>query len=196
MKRSIRILQFTFLFFCFIPMIFLPIFAQAQVDSTVSNIDLNMIDDYHERSLYFFQKGKLNVLSDVHYFRISLKNGNTYSAKLWITASDGGDFIFTLTGDLTNGQIVISTLANLDKELLEFEYTSDATITGVIQIIYINMASPYYPTYTLYVNRAGFAGLWWIILSGIGALAILVILFTFAGIGMRTVAKKKRKKRR
>jgi len=63
-------------------------------------------------------------------------------------------------------------------------------------ISYVFFASTQKPTYTLYVNRAGFAGLWWIILSGIGIVAILAVLFTFAIIGMISVAKKRQKKRK
>ncbi|MHA1306399.1 MAG: hypothetical protein ACTSQN_03795 [Candidatus Heimdallarchaeota archaeon] len=196
MKKILRIIQSFVLLFCITVMFLLPVFIQAQNDPIQSEMDMNMINDQKERTIYFFKKGILVDTTDVHYFRLVMREGKKYIARLWITAPDGGDISISLTGDTTFSIELISVFENLKNEKLEFEYLSDATIAGEIRITYVNFASEQKPTYTLYANRAGFAGLWWIILSGISVLAILVVLFTFAIIGMISVAKKRPKKRK
>lgn len=193
MKKTLRILLFFTLALCSTGVIFLPLLVQAQNEPFPSYFNTNLLNDLTERSIYFFKKGVLDDAGDSHYYRIPLREGKNYSVKLWITAPEGGTFVLALFGDLTFGQDLISTSDNLVNELLEFEYKSDATITGEIRIIYSVSGSTQKPTYSLYANRVGFAGLWWIVLSGVGILAVLVVLFTFAIIGMISVAKKRRK---
>ena len=177
-------------------MIFLPLFIQAQHENEQTKLDPNLIIDPKERPIYFFRKGIFADTADVHYFQIPFREGKIYLARLWLTAPDGGDFTLSLTGDTTFEIKVTSTYDILRNELLEVVYTSDATISGEIRVLYNNPSSTQKPTYTLYVNRAGFAGLWWIILSAIGIVAILAVLFTFAIIGMISVSKKRKNRKK
>jgi hypothetical protein len=194
-KKHVRSILVTIMLFCFTMMVLLPVFVQAQHNNEKTNLDLNLLDDPKERSIYFFRKGVFYENSDVHYFSIPLREGKKYVGRIWVTAPEGGDIILRLIGDTTYSQVLVIAAPTLKNDLLELNYTSDATITGSIRITYVNMVSTQKPTYTLYVNQAGFAGLWWIILSGIGILAVLTVLLTFAIIGMRSVAKKRQKKR-
>ena len=57
MKKTLRILQPFVLLFCILAMFLLPVFIQAQNDSIQSEMDLNLLNDPKERSIYFFKKG-------------------------------------------------------------------------------------------------------------------------------------------
>ncbi|MHA1188123.1 MAG: hypothetical protein ACTSSK_14845, partial [Candidatus Heimdallarchaeota archaeon] len=132
MKKHVRSILVTTLFFCYLMMVLLPVFVQAQNNTEPTNLDFNLLDDPKERTIYFFRNGLLSEQSDVHYFHIPLREGKNYIGRLWITAPDGGDFLFRINGDTTYGYKIVSTVGILKNELLEFNYTSDATITGSI----------------------------------------------------------------
>ncbi|HUU78840.1 MAG TPA: hypothetical protein VMX55_10870 [candidate division Zixibacteria bacterium] len=191
-----KIFVITSLILCFISFISLPIFIQAQNISDNQNFNTNALVDPYERSLYFFKKGQFAVDYDAHSFSMTMKENKIYVAKLWITADDGGIYYLRLKGDLTEMEVHIETSEKLEKRLLEVKYTADDDTTGRIVFTYYTAISDQIPTYTLYANKAGFAGIWWIILASIGILTVFVVMFSFTIIGIKSTAKKRSKKRK
>ena len=125
-----------------------------------------------------------------------MKQDVEYIARMKVTAAYGGTFYIILWGVSTNANYFNTYSSPITNEVLEIVYTADGTITGQLEIIYSTpILNQEFPTYTLYFNKSGFAGWWWIALSGIGALAVLIFIFTFMIIGLISVSKKKKKSR-
>ena len=111
-----------------------------------------------------------------------------------MTSIGGGDFDITIQGITTSSTNSGSFGNTITDQVLEVTHTADSTGTGHVTLTYVPNAALYKPEYTLYFNKAGFAGWWWIVLSGLGTIAILAFLITFSIIGIKSVAKGKKKK--
>lgn len=175
--------------------IFLPIIVDGQTNGGDTEFTTDLINDLTVKSIILRKKGIFSDIGDAHWFQVALKQDVEYVARIKITAAYGGTFIIALFGVTTNNFTIEPFSNPITNHVLETVYIADGTTTGSLQLIYSTaILNQEFPTYTLYFNKTGFAGWWWIILSGIGTLAILVFLFTFAIIGMISVSKKKKKK--
>jgi hypothetical protein len=200
LKNKIKMRNIVFLVIlgiCIGELIVLPIIIDGQRNSEDSELNTEVINDLYVRKVFLRKKGIFSDVGDTHWFQVALKQDVEYVARMKFTAALGGTFIISLTGVLTN-TVNFEVLSNpVTNYLLEAIYIADGTTTGVLQITYSTPAiHQEFPTYTLYFNKTGFAGWWWIALSGIGALAVLAFIFTFMIIGMISVSKRKKKGKR
>ena len=191
-----NIIFLTVLSICICEVIFLPIMIDGQMNNGDMEFTTEIISDLRIRRPLMYRKGVFEKQSDWHIFKFKMKQGVEYIARMKVTAVDGGYFIVAIRG-ATNLSVYYEDIVNpITNYLFETKYTGDATTTGQLDVTYILVTSTQNPTYTLYLNKTGFAGWWWIALSGIGALAVLIFIFTFMIIGMISVSKRKKKKRR
>jgi len=198
-KKKIKmrnIIFLTILSICVVEAIILPVIVYGQINDGDIEITTEDIYDYKVRSVILYKKGLLYAGGDIHRFYVALEEGVEYIARIKITAEYGGTYLIRIMGLFTQSSYSEGFSDKLTKHVLETVYTSDTTMDRYVEIIYTPPFLPENPEYTLYFNKTGFAGWWWIILSGIGALAVLIFLFTFAIIGMISVSKRKKKKRK
>jgi len=181
---------------CIGEVIFLPIIVNGQMNSGDIEYTTELLNDLTVRRPFIYRKGIFAETSDWHIFRFNMKQGVEYVARMKVTAVEGGYFIIAIRG-ATNLSVYDETVSSpMTNYLFETKYTGDATTSGQLDVTYILVTSTQNPTYTLYLNKTGFAGWWWIALSGIGALAVIIFLFTFAIIGISSVSKRKKKSKK
>ncbi len=172
-------------------------FSPSIVDGQINNGDLEctteLINDLKVRSIILNKKGIFYQLGDAHWFKVSLKQDVEYKARIKFTEVYGGTFWILLHGVTTSESDIITLVSSETNYVLEVVYVADGTTTGEIQLGYSASAMPENPTYTLYFNKTGFAGWWWIALSGLGTLAVLIVVFSFMIIGMISVTRRKKK---
>lgn len=196
-KIKMRKLVFiTVLSICISEIIFLPIIVDGQRNNEDIEIATEDIYDFVPKKLIFYRKGKFFEFGDTHRFYINFKSGANYIARIKVTSIGGGTFDVTIQGITTSSTNSGSFGSTITDQVLEVTHTADATGTGHVTLTYVPSAALYKPEYTLYFNKTGFAGWWWIILSGLGTIAILAFLVTFSIIGIKSVAKGKKKKRK
>ena len=135
-------------------------------------------------------------IGDSHWFQVALKQDVEYILRIRVTAAYGGTFIIAIHGVVTLSSYVEIFSSPITNQVLETVYTADGTTIGQLNIIYSTVTPMENPVYILYFNKTGFAGWWWITLSGIGALAVLIVIFTFMIIGMISVAKRKKERKK
>ncbi len=177
--------------------IFLPIIVNGQKNNLEFQVTTDDIYDYLRRAVILHKKGVFNLNGDIHRFYVELKEGVEYVARMKITYQYGGNYIIKIQGVITSRSNSASFTGALKKQKLEVKYTADKTTNvSYIELVFTPSISVDFPAYTLYFNKAGFAGWWWIILSGFGVIAIFVVLLTFATFGMISVSKRKKKKRK
>lgn len=180
---------------CISEIIFLPIIVEGQRNSEDIELTTEVINDLNVRKVILRKKGIFSDVGDTHWFKVALKQDVEYVARMKFTAALGGTFIISLTGVSTNTVNFETIGTPVTNYLLEAIYVADGTTTGTLQITYSTPSiHQEFPTYTLYFNKTGFAGWWWIALSGIGTLAVLIFIFTFMIIGMMSVSKRKKTK--
>lgn len=198
-KKKIKmrnIIFLTILSICVVEAIILPVIVNGQINDGDIEITTEDIYDYKVRSVILYKKGLLYAGGDIHRFYVALEEGVEYIARIKITSEYGGTYLIRIMGLFTQSSYSEGFSDKLTKHVLETVYTSDTTMDRYVEIIYTPPFLPENPEYTLYFNKTGFAGWWWIILSGIGTLAVLIVVFTFMVIGMASVAKRKKGKKR
>jgi len=187
-----NIIFLTILSICISEVIFLPIIVDGQKNSSIE-FTTETINDLTVRSIILHKKGIFLKVGDTHWFRVSLKQDVEYIVRIKITAVYSATFVINIYGVstfITHSEGFSTPIAN---QVLEAVYTADGTTTGLIDIMYLPASTQENPTYTLYFNKKGFAGWWWIALSGIGVLAFLIFNFTFLILGIKSVSKRKKK---
>ncbi|MHA1123715.1 MAG: hypothetical protein ACTSPC_13035 [Candidatus Heimdallarchaeota archaeon] len=176
-------------------MIVLPIIVDGQTNGGDQEITIEDLYDFVPRNLIFYKKGKFFDFGDTHRYYINFKSGIDYVARIKVTSIGGGTFDITIQGITTSSTNSGSFGSTITDQVLEVTHTADSTGTGHVTLTYVPNAALYKPEFTLYLNKTGFAGWWWIILSGLGTLAILAFLVTFSIIGIKSVSKGKKKKK-
>lgn len=191
-----NIIFLTVLSICICEVIFLPIMIDGQMNNGDIEVTTELLNDLKVRRAFIYRKGVFAEVSDWHIFKFEMKQGVEYIARMKVTAVDGGYFSVAIRG-ATNLSAYFETIGNpITNYIFETKYTGDATTTGQVDVTYILVTSTQNPTYTLYINKTGFAGWWWMALSGIGSLAVLIFIFTFMIVGLVSTSKRKKKKRK
>lgn len=188
-----NIIFLTILSICISEVIFLPIIVDGQKNSSSIEFTTETINDLTVRSIILHKKGIFLEVGDTHWFRVSLKQDVEYIVRIKITAVYSATFVINIYGVSTFITHSESFSTPITNQVLEAVYTADGTTTGQINIMYLPASTQENPTYTLYFNKKGFAGWWWIALSGIGVLAFLIFNFTFLILGIKSVSKRKKK---
>ena len=163
-----NIVFLTILSICISEAVFLPIIVDGQRNSGDVEITTEAINDLYVRKIFLRKKGIFSEIGDAHWFHVALKQDVEYIARIKITAAYGGTFLILLRGVSTlssYNEIFSSPITN---QVLEVVYTADGTTTGDLDILYSTSTPLENPNYTLYFNKTGFAGWWWIALAGIG----------------------------
>ena len=181
---------------CVVEAIILPILVNGQLKEGDIEITTDDLIDFKVRPVILYKKGLLYEGGDQHRYYVSLKQDVEYIARMKITAEYGGTFLIRIMGLFTSSAYSEGFTVPLSNHVLETVYTSDTTMDRYVEIIYTPVSPTERPVYTLYFNKTGFAGWWWIILSGIGTLTVLIVIFTFMVIGMISVSKRKKKKKK
>ena len=188
-----KALLFTLVLFTILPGILTPIIAENNQNNDLS---INTAYDKVHKGFVVLSETLSNLLDiDTHiielkadkeyYFSVKFDNPNGPFLSLFV--SNGVDSGFR------NGDWDANTPKNQWK--VELVITPTSTDNFTIMISETNGFDLIETNYTLYANRSGFAGIWWMILSGIGVLVviILVILLLFK-MFKKKPKKKKRKK--
>jgi len=126
-----------------------------------------------------------------------MKTGKAYDFNIKIDTTFGAGILITIVGN--PGHIVAGTWGPTDDESLrkiQFMYTPATTGNHTLIIAKLIPIDMNENAYTVYVNRNGFAGIWWMIAGGFGALLILVIIPVSIIVSKRKKTKKKTKKRK
>lgn len=119
-----------------------------------------LINDLIVRKKILRKKGILADIGDTHWFQVALKQNVEYVARMKITAAYGGTFIIALFGVTTNSFYSELFGSPITNHMIETKYTADGTTTGLLQITYsTSILHQEFPTYTMYFNKTGFAGL-------------------------------------
>jgi len=179
---------------CVVEAIILPILVNGQLKEGDIEITTDDLIDFNVRPVILYKKGLLYELGDQHRYYVSLKQDVEYIARIKITAEYGGTYLIRIMGLFTQSSYSEGFSDKLTMHVLETVYTSDTTMDRYVEIIYTPASLSEQPVYTLYFNKTGFAGWWWIILSGIGMLTVLIVIFTFMVFGMISFSKRKKKK--
>lgn len=180
---------------CVVQTIILPIIVEGQNTNEENEFTTEDILDLRVRRAIWNKKGTFYETIDMHTFYFKMKQDVKYVTRIKITAEYGGYFFLTLRGFALIGSIAEDFTSPITNQVIEIKAVGDATTNGRVTITYIDSTYVANPVYTFYLNKAGFAGWWWIALSGIAVLAVLVVLITFAIIGMKSVAKRKKMKK-
>jgi hypothetical protein len=156
----------------------------------------DLIEDEKVRRPFIYRKGVLIEQQDRHTFHFKMKRNAEYVGRVRYTAYQGGYLTIGIYGEITLSYYYEDASTALINYKMEVKYTADATTTGRVELYYLLLTSSQKPTYTLYLNKTGFAGWWWIILSGLSVLAVLIFFVTFSVIGVRSVTKNKKRSRK
>jgi hypothetical protein len=181
---SVKIMQKTLLFkkcfaliaiiFCFVPAIITPIMA-AQENNTEIVFKPNG-EDEKLRRIILYKKGSLGNLANADTFHMKFKAGKEYIFWSKIDISEGwfGLSVFNGEGDSKSEEKVWDTEDPESERKITYYFTPDDSGDHSVSI-YTVIASDG-GDYRLYVNRSGFAGYWWMIAAGVGAIAVLIFL--------------------
>ncbi|MEA2071001.1 MAG: hypothetical protein U9O98_06885 [Asgard group archaeon] len=145
--------------------------------------------------MLLYKKGELdynNGLGDIDSFTMDLKKDKEYVFWTKIKISSG---VFTLAISGSGGSAGDTETFDTDDpdsvRKLTFKFTPSES--GEYSLAITSFLPNEGGTYRLYANRSGFAGWWWMALSGVGAIIIVVLIIV--GV-IRIFRGPKRKRRR
>jgi hypothetical protein len=145
-------------------------------------------------NIILYKKGYLESnggLGDFDSFKVNLKAGKEYVfyARVNIPA---GLFNLLVTGPGGNDGDTETWDETDPKSARVLKFYFIPSDSGEHDLVMSGTGFSADSTYRIYFNRAGFAGWWWMLLAGIGALAILVLII----FGITKLFRKKKKKKR
>lgn len=192
-KPITKTLLFLAILLTFLSGFLLPIFGS---NNNNTNPSLNTVYDKVHKG-FLLKSDSLEALLGTDSHKIELKGGKVYYFDLKVDNSIGGSITAVLTGG-SPGHADIGTWDGNDPKSMRritFLYTPDTTEIYTLTIIKIIPIDNAESDYTLYVNRQGFAGYWWMILSGLGALLILILIISILFRGRKKKPKKRKRKK-
>ncbi|MFX1537900.1 MAG: hypothetical protein ACFFDI_27220 [Promethearchaeota archaeon] len=188
-----KILAITGIILCFIPATVTPIMVMAQErDNSSVMLFPNNAKVYR---IILYKKGTLSGSYDENQYKVALKADKEYFFSVKFSAESVGLYniqtnppgeVWGIGGDF--GTWELGDPASIKKLSFTCIPDVDGEHTFVVSCGSICGGG----TYQIYFNRVGFAGYWWMIAAGVGALAILIIII----IGIAALIKPKKKKRR
>ncbi|NHJ49079.1 MAG: hypothetical protein FK733_14930 [Asgard group archaeon] len=146
---------------------------------------------------FLYKKDSLEAFLGTDSFILYLKGGKTYYFQFKVDNSVGASIMVSLTGSpghLEFGSWDADDPVSMRKII--FLYTPDATGNATLVITKLIPIDNAESDYTVYVNRQGFAGYWWMILSGVGVLLVLILGVVLLIRLLRKKPKKKKRKRK
>ncbi len=189
-KFHLKSILFSLVLLTILPGILAPIIAEKS-----QNNDLSLNADYPKvHNGFVVISETLSGLIDIDTHHIMLKVNKEYYFSVKFDNPNG----LFLSAFVTNGVDSAFRLGDWDvntpksQRKVTFVITPTSTDEFTIMIDEFNGFDLIDTKYTLYANRSGFAGIWWMILSGLGVLVILIIIFAL----LFSKKKKKPKKRK
>ncbi|MFW9922555.1 MAG: hypothetical protein ACFFDW_04610 [Candidatus Thorarchaeota archaeon] len=145
----------------------------------------------HKVMLY--KTGTLGNIASSDTYHYQLKENVTYYFWVKIKIPEGA-FTLTVIGD---GGVKIEPKAWAEEDpnsdrIIAFTFTPSDSGDHLVIVTVIAATDP--GSYILYANRDGFAGWWWMLAAGIGALVVLIIVISLIAKAFKP--KKKKGKRR
>ncbi|MHA1220757.1 MAG: hypothetical protein ACTSQB_03395, partial [Candidatus Heimdallarchaeota archaeon] len=171
----------------FLPGVFTPIIGLNNKDS---DLTINTVYEKVYKG-FLYKEETLEPLGGFDSYIIEMKTGKAYDFNIKIDTTFGVGILITIVGN--PGHAVVGTWGPTDDESLrkiQFMYTPATTGNHTLIIAKILLIDMNENAYTVYVNRNGFAGIWWMIAGGLGALLILTIIPVSI---IKSVRKKKKK---
>jgi hypothetical protein len=175
----------------FLSGLLLPIFGS---NNSNSNPSLSTAYDKVHKG-FLLTSDSLEALLGSDSYQIELKGGKVYYFDLKVDNSIGTSITVALTGGLPGHADIGTWDADDPKSMrrITFLYTPDTTEVYTFTILKILPIDNAESDYTLYVNRQGFMGYWWMILASLGILFVIILLFAVL---IRAGRKPKKRKRR
>ena len=181
-----KIFAFTIIFFTSASLGFS--LAIPQQNNPVASV---MEEDPRIRNIFIFTKGTLGNLLSSDTYHLEIKADVQYIIWAKVKISAGAFSLSTSLGSIPMASTYSWNESAKNSERIMkmwFTYTSSGDCTITITTLLATEEG----SYTLYVNKKGFAGYWWMLLIGLLIIAALITPF----IVLRLKSKKRRKKRR
>ena len=165
--------------FSFILLTLLPGFLSPIISETVQNTDLSINTAYDKvhNGFVVLTETLSNLLDiDTHLIMLDANKEYYFSVKF-----DNPNGVF-LSVVVTNGVDIVARFGDWDVNTpknqwkIVFVLTPTSTDEFTIMISELNGFDLIETVYTLYANRSGFAGFWWMILSGLGVVLVLILI--------------------
>jgi hypothetical protein len=192
-KSFTKAMLFSFVLFTFLSSTLTPIISYIYHD-----IGLTTSTDFEKvHKGFLFKSESLEAFGGADSYKLLLKGGKPYLFNINVDNSVGFSIVITLFG--VPGDIHVGTWDADDPKSMRkivFIYTPDDTSNHTLLIAKILPFDNVETKYTVYVNRNGFAGIWWMLLVGIGALAAIILTIALILKSTRKKKKKKRKRKR
>ena len=174
----------------FLPGILTPILAGNNYNNNPS------VNEAYEKvhNGFLYKKDNLETILGSDSFILNLKEGKTYYFYFKIDNSIGASILVALLGSpgfAEFGSWDADDPENMRK--IVFLYTPDSTGNQTLTITKIIPIDNADSDYTVYVNRQGIAGYWWMILIGVGALIIIILVIALI---IRAIKPKKGKRKK
>ena len=189
-KFYLKSILFSFILFTLLPGILSPIVAS---NDQTTDLSLNTNYDKVHNGFVVLSETLSNLLDiDTHLITLTIDKEYYFSVKF-----DNPNGLF-LSVVVTNGVDIVARFGDWDQNTpksqwkIVFVLTPTSTDEFSIMISELNGFDLIDTNYTLYANRSGFAGIWWMILSGLGAVLVLIFIIVI----LSSVFKKKPKKRK
>ena len=171
----------------------MPLFISSTLgfnDDVNQNLSINEeFDKIHK--LILFKRGTIGNIASFDTYHFQMKEGKTYYFRAKINI-DAGAFTFGVSGPGGSaGELPIwdeDDPASAHVAVFTFTPTADGDHSITIGSVIATDGG----TYTLYVNKDGFAGWWWMLAIGVGAILIIVIF----AVAIRSRGKKSKRRRR
>ncbi|MBD3190110.1 MAG: hypothetical protein GF308_05680 [Candidatus Heimdallarchaeota archaeon] len=158
---------------CLVPAIVTPVIAAQEFPSEISFNPKE--EDEKVRRVILYKKGALGNFLSSDIYHMKLKEGAQYMfwAKINI---EGGIFSLAIDGPGgTKSEVKDWNQDDPESEhVISFYFTPDDG--GDHTVVIASLAASDGGDYRLYANRAGFAGYWWMIAAGVGALIVLIFV--------------------
>jgi hypothetical protein len=143
---------------CVVETIILPIIVEGQNNNVENELTTEDILDLTVRRAIWNKKGTFYESLDMHTFYFKMKQDVKYVSRIKITAAHGGYFSLFLRGFSLVGSITEDFTSPITNQVIELKVVGDATTNGRVTVTYIDSTYVANPVYTLYLNKAGFAG--------------------------------------
>ncbi|MBK5114564.1 MAG: hypothetical protein KGD59_11525 [Candidatus Heimdallarchaeota archaeon] len=193
-KFYLKATLFSFLLLAILPGILTPILAEV---NHKTDLETNTAYDKVHNGFVAISETLSNLLDiDTHIIALTVDKEYYFSVKF-----DNPNGIF-LSVVVTNGVDIVARFGDWDTNTpksqwkIVFVLTPTSTDEFSIVISELNGFDIIDTNYTLYANRSGFAGYWWMILIGLGAVLVLVLLIVVLSSVLRKKKKPKKRKRK
>jgi len=192
-KFYLKSILLSLILFTLLPGILTPIIAENKQNNNLS--PKTAYDKVHNGFVVISETLSNLIDIDTHLIQLTVDKEYYFSVKF-----DNPNGVF-LTVLVTNGVDAVARAGDWDANTpksqwkIVFVLTPTSTDEFTIMISELNGFDLIETNYTLYANRSGFAGIWWMILSGLGALLILILIVFFLFRGKKKKPKRRKRKK-